>query len=104
LRVTTPGREWLPVCAGLTGSYLDSYAVVARAVREADAKTAKDKKALGAKAYALGERLLLLGELARPEALSRPVLDTAWDYLRDAGALESRDTLAEVERQLAAIR
>jgi glycerol-3-phosphate O-acyltransferase len=104
LEVLPAGREWLPILAGLTGSTLDAYGLVVRAAILADDKGRKDKKTLVSRAFALGERSLLLGELERAEALSRPVLDAAWDTLREVGAIETPARLGEIERELESVR
>ncbi len=99
VRASELGRRQLPVLAGLIASYLETYAVAARA---AAANPGASKKDLTPKMHSLGERALLLGEITRSEALSRPMFETAYEYLKEAGALEPKGIVA-VEADLAAV-
>jgi glycerol-3-phosphate O-acyltransferase len=104
--------EWLQLIAGLTDSYLESYAVAVSVAAPGRAPTlserltpgggSKGKKDAPSRLMAAGERLLLLGDIQRREALSRPVLENAWAYLREAGALEDRAKLEIVRADLVA--
>ena len=73
--VATPeGRAALPVMAGLTGSYLDAYRLVVKTMQAQPKLAGKD---LVTRLVAEGEKALLLGELTRREAISRPYFESA---------------------------
>jgi glycerol-3-phosphate O-acyltransferase len=99
VKSTDLGRRQLPVLAGLVASYLETYAVALRAAAANPGATAKD---LTPKMHSLGERALLLGEIARTEALSRPMFETAYEYLKEVGALDAKGVVA-VEADLLAV-
>jgi len=99
VKATSAGSRQLPVLAGLIASYLETYAVAVRAAAANPGATAKD---LTPKMHSLGERALLLGEIARTEALSRPMFETAYEYLKEVGALEPKGVVA-VEADLLAV-
>ena len=98
VRTTDEGSFALPVLAGLTGSYLESYRVATRAAHDYPDLTGTP---LASRSLQLGEKMLLLGDIRRQEALSRPVMVTAMDMLRERGALADRTLLPIIETELA---
>lgn len=90
----------LELFAGLTGSYLESYGLVCRVARAHPDAVAKE---LVGRTIDLGERALVLGEIARREAISRPLFESAVDYLRAVEALGDVARIATIERDLALV-
>jgi glycerol-3-phosphate O-acyltransferase len=101
LEATAEGRLALPVLAGLTQSYLEAYRLLGRTAQAFPKLAGKD---LVARAGAEGEKALLLGDLARREALSRPYFENAVLYLEEAGALANRSRIAAILDELTSIR
>ena len=99
---TEEGAAALSVVAALVASYLESYRLVVRALIVNPRLRGRD---LVHRAAALGERALVLGELARREAISRPAFESGVMLVEETGALEDRATLyalgEELERAVA---
>jgi glycerol-3-phosphate O-acyltransferase len=84
----------LELLGGLVGSYVESYHLAFTVLGE---RAPEPRREAVARMLSRGERALLLGTMSRPEALSRPILETAYDALLEADR-------ATVQAQLAAAR
>lgn len=96
IEITENGRTALPILAGLTASYLESYRVVVRAL--AAHPEAGHKELLAA-----GERAFLLGEITRREAVSRPIFESAVAFLKEGGVARDPAKLAQLEAELRSV-
>lgn len=86
-RVLRAGSDDLPLFAALLASFLESYRLAARALDMVRGKTI-GKKELVRRTLALGDRLFLAGGIERAEALSKPVLESAFAAFVDMGVLQ----------------
>jgi glycerol-3-phosphate O-acyltransferase len=91
------GRTSLPIVAGQIASYLETYALVVRVLSEADETPGRD---LATRILAAGERDLLLSQLRRSEALSKPIVESALAYVRGEGALGVPERLSTISQQV----
>jgi glycerol-3-phosphate O-acyltransferase len=84
------GRKRLELYARIIHNFVEGYRVAARGLQSLlrGPVSAKDvlKRALSA-----GERMFLAGEITRPEAISRPLVDNAYSSFVDQGYLSRND-------------
>jgi glycerol-3-phosphate O-acyltransferase len=78
------GAEWLATYAALLQNFLEGYRVAARALA-ALLKGPLTEKELVKRALTAGNRMFFAGEIARREAVSKPVLENAYKALVDHG-------------------
>jgi len=109
-----PARLRVSLYAASIASFLEAYRIAARSLGSV-IKGAVSQKDLAKRAIATGKRMFLSGEIARREAIQRPVLENAIASFLDQGILAKSDgklVLAEsfgnieavkaVERRIAA--
>lgn len=84
--VLRAGSEDLHLYGALLSSFLESYRLAARALEMVRGRTI-GKKELVRRTLALGDRLFLAGGIERAEALSKPVLESAFAAFVDMGVL-----------------
>ncbi|MBK8253990.1 MAG: 1-acyl-sn-glycerol-3-phosphate acyltransferase [Polyangiaceae bacterium] len=84
------GRGWLLFYTAILKNFLEGYRIAARCLRTL-VSVRTPRADLIQKALSIGEQMFLGGEIDRPEAVSRPLLDNALTSFRDLGYLE-RDT------------
>jgi glycerol-3-phosphate O-acyltransferase len=84
------GPEWLDSYAAMLASLLEGYRVAARALGHLD-KGRMQEKDLVRKALALGREMLAAGVIDRPEAVSKPVIQNAFQAFIDHGFVASRE-------------
>jgi glycerol-3-phosphate O-acyltransferase len=97
IAITAEGRDALPVFAGQIASYLESYRLVVNQALATPGASARD---LAQRMVLAGERALLLGDLQRREAISRPLFDSALEYLQEEGVLGDKGKLRDVAQAL----
>ncbi|HEY4107092.1 MAG TPA: 1-acyl-sn-glycerol-3-phosphate acyltransferase [Polyangiaceae bacterium] len=85
------GRTWLRHYAGILQNFIEGYYIAARALELLE-KSPIAEKELTKKALALGHRLFLEGAIERSEAVSKPILQNAFQAFIDHGYLTVRDT------------
>jgi len=95
------GREWLRTYASILQNFIEGYYVAARALELLE-KSPVAEKELTKKALAFGHRLFLEGAIERPEAVSKPILQNAFQAFIDHGYLTVRDTKLDLTDGLAA--
>jgi len=90
--------EWLATYAALLQNFLEGYRVAARGLA-ALLKGPLTEKELVKRALTAGNRMFFAGEIARREAVSKPVIENAYKALVDHGyvALQSDGKLTLVE-------
>jgi glycerol-3-phosphate O-acyltransferase len=84
------GRAWLTFYAAIVRNFLESYRIAARAMRLTQAGPLAEKS-LSDRALTVGEQMFLGGEIDRPEAVSRTVIDNAWSAFADLRWLTRRE-------------
>ncbi|HEY8038830.1 MAG TPA: 1-acyl-sn-glycerol-3-phosphate acyltransferase [Polyangiaceae bacterium] len=84
------GREQIELYAHLLENFLEGYRVAARGLT-ALLKGPLALKDVVKRAIPAGERMFLAGEIARKEAISRPLLENAYGSFVDQGYLARRD-------------
>lgn len=85
------GRTWLRHYAGILQNFIEGYYVAARSLELLE-KSPMAEKELVKKALAFGQRLFLEGAIERAEAVSKPILQNAYQAFIDHGYLAVRDT------------
>jgi glycerol-3-phosphate O-acyltransferase len=89
------GEEWLTTYASVIKNFLEGYRVAARGLTTL-LKGPQAEKDLVKKALALGNRMFFAGEIERREAVSKPILENAYQALADQGYLLKRDGKLEL--------
>jgi glycerol-3-phosphate O-acyltransferase len=84
------GLDWLVLYSALLRNFLEGYWVAARVLSEL-VKAPLAEKELLKRAIALGNRAFLAGELERSEAVSKSILQNAFQAFVDHGFLSQRD-------------
>jgi glycerol-3-phosphate O-acyltransferase len=84
------GEDWLACYAALLENLIEGYRVGARALRLLD-KGPLTEKELVKRALALGNEMFLAGEIERREAVSKPILENAFESFTDQGLLVHRE-------------
>ncbi|MCA9625573.1 MAG: 1-acyl-sn-glycerol-3-phosphate acyltransferase, partial [Myxococcales bacterium] len=84
------GLGWLRFHAANVESFIEAYRVAAGSLEVLD-KGPVDPKDLLKGALRTGERMFLEGEITRPEAVSKPVLENAYATFVDAGYILRQD-------------
>jgi glycerol-3-phosphate O-acyltransferase len=85
------GRDWLRNYASILQNFIEGYYVAARALELLE-KSPVAEKELTKKALAFGHRLFLEGAIERAEAVSKPIVQNAFQAFIDHGYLTVRDT------------
>jgi glycerol-3-phosphate O-acyltransferase len=85
------GREQIDLYARLLENFLEGYRVAARGLT-ALLKGPLPLKDVLKKAIPVGERMFLAGEIARREAISRPLLENAYASFAEQGYLSKKDS------------
>jgi glycerol-3-phosphate O-acyltransferase len=85
------GREQLELYARLIDNFLEGYRVAARGLG-ALLKGPLATRDVVKKAIPLGERMFLAGEIARREAISRPLLENAYASFAEQGYLSKKES------------
>jgi glycerol-3-phosphate O-acyltransferase len=91
------GEAWIDFYASVARTFLESYRVAARGLSMLQ-KGPASQKDLVKRALAAGERMFLAGEIARPEAVTRPTIANAYLAFADQGyvsASQGKVALAE---------
>jgi glycerol-3-phosphate O-acyltransferase len=94
------GHDWLSLYAALLRNFLEGYWVAARAIAELVKAPLADKELLK-RAIALGNRAFLAGELERSEAVSKSILQNAFQAFVDHGFLSLRDNKLDLTDEFA---
>lgn len=84
------GADCLADYAAILRNFLESYRVAARSLAPLLDKAVAEKEMLR-RALGLGQRMFLNGEIQRREAVSKPILENAYESLIDQGYLLRRD-------------
>ena len=85
------GHLWLRTYASILQNFIEGYYVAARALELLE-KSPMAEKDLVKKALALGHRLFLEGSIERSEAVSKTIVQNAFQAFIDHGYLTVRDT------------
>jgi len=85
------GHLWLRTYASILQNFIEGYYVAARALELLE-KSPLAEKELTKKALALGHRLFLEGAIERAEAVSKTIVQNAFQAFIDHGYLTVRDT------------
>lgn len=99
-------RARLELYAASIAAFLEGYRIAARALGTL-VKGGASQKDLGKRALSVGKRMFLSGEVARREAIQRPVFDNAIQSFLDQGILAKSDgklVLAESFGTIEAVR
>ena len=78
------GESWIDFYASVARTFLESYRVAARGLSVL-LKGPAAQKDLAKRALTAGERMFLAGEIARPEAITRPTIANAYLAFVDQG-------------------
>jgi glycerol-3-phosphate O-acyltransferase len=89
------GREWLECYAGILVSFLEAYLVAARALRYLQKGPVGEKELLK-RALGLGGEMFLAGEIERREAVSKPLLQNAFQAFTEQGLIAHRESYEPV--------
>jgi glycerol-3-phosphate O-acyltransferase len=84
------GTEWLAAYAAILRNFLEGYRVAARSLSAVLEKPMADKD-LVKKTLGVGQRMFLNGEIQRREAVSKPILENAYESFVDQTYLARRD-------------
>lgn len=84
------GKEWLLAYAGIVQNFLEGYRIAARSLGAVLDKSVAEKDMIR-KALSLGQRMFLDREIQRREAISKPILENAYESWSDQGYLLRRD-------------
>ncbi|HEX2732687.1 MAG TPA: 1-acyl-sn-glycerol-3-phosphate acyltransferase [Polyangiaceae bacterium] len=82
------GHKWLLAYAAMTRNFLEGYRILARTLSALLDGALPDKE-LVRKAIATGQRMVQAGEIERPEAVSKPVLQNAVQAFTDQSVLKA---------------
>jgi glycerol-3-phosphate O-acyltransferase len=96
------GHEWLACYSSILRNFVEGYRVAARSLG-ALVKAPVPERDLVKRALALGERMFLAGEIDRREAISKPLVQNAYEALIDERYLQRdgvRLELAEEHRSV----
>jgi glycerol-3-phosphate O-acyltransferase len=85
------GQLWLRTYASILHNFIEGYYVAARALELLEKSPLAEKELLK-KALSLGHRLFLEGTIQRPEAVSKSIIQNAFQAFIDHGYLTVRDT------------
>jgi len=94
------GHLWLRTYASILQNFIEGYYVAARALELLE-KSPLAEKELTKKALALGHRLFLEGTIERAEAVSKTIVQNAFQAFIDHGYLTVRDTKLDLADGLA---
>ncbi|HYJ10080.1 MAG TPA: 1-acyl-sn-glycerol-3-phosphate acyltransferase [Polyangiaceae bacterium] len=94
------GHDWLSLYSAVLRNFLEGYWVAARSLAELVRAPLADKELLK-RAIALGNRAFLAGELERSEAVSKSILQNAFQAFVDHGFLSLRDNKLDLTDNLA---
>jgi glycerol-3-phosphate O-acyltransferase len=94
------GHTWLRAYASILQNFMEGYYVAARALELLE-KSPLAEKELTKKALSLGHRLFLEGAIERAEAVSKTILQNAFQAFIDHGYLTVRDTKLDLVDGLA---
>jgi glycerol-3-phosphate O-acyltransferase len=81
----------LALFASTIASFIEGYRVAARTLVALARKGPLTQKELGRRALVIGRRMFLAGEVARKEAIARPIFDNAIATFLDQGYLAKSD-------------
>jgi glycerol-3-phosphate O-acyltransferase len=95
------GQLWLKTYASILHNFIEGYYVAARALELLE-KAPLAEKELIKKALSLGHRLFLEGAIQRPEAVSKSIVQNAFQAFIDHGYLTVRDTKLDLADGMAA--
>ncbi|HEY3252414.1 MAG TPA: hypothetical protein VGJ91_00645, partial [Polyangiaceae bacterium] len=95
------GHLWLRTYASILQNFIEGYYVAARALELLE-KSPMAEKELTKKALSLGHRLFLEGAIERAEAVSKTIVQNAFQAFIDHGYLTVRDTKLDLVDNLAA--
>ncbi|HEY8946667.1 MAG TPA: hypothetical protein VIM73_20585, partial [Polyangiaceae bacterium] len=84
------GGDWLSAYAAILRNFVEGYRVAARSLTAVLDKPVAEKEMLR-KSLSLGQRMFLNGEIQRREAVSKPILENAYESFMDQGFLSRRD-------------
>lgn len=84
------GRSQIALYANIVRSFVEAYRIAARTLTVL-LKTPYSPKDLTKRAIATGDRMFLAGEIARREAVSRPIFENAFAAFIDQGYLTRQD-------------
>ena len=99
------GQQWLALYVGILSNFLEGYRIAARGLT-ALLRGPLSNKDLVKKTLALGTRMHLTGEIERREAVSKPVIENAYQSLLEQGELRLADgklELPDARRTAAAV-
>jgi len=94
------GHLWLRTYASILQNFIEGYYVAARALELLE-KSPMAEKELTKKALALGHRLFLEGAIERAEAVSKTIVQNAFQAFIDHGYLTVRDTKLDLVDSMA---
>ncbi|HEY4160196.1 MAG TPA: 1-acyl-sn-glycerol-3-phosphate acyltransferase [Polyangiaceae bacterium] len=95
------GEQWLRLYASILRNFIEGYWVAARALEHLE-KVPLAEKELTKRALALGNRLFLAAAIERPEAVSKTILQNAFQAFVDQGYLAQRDNKLDLGEGVAA--
>ncbi len=84
------GADWLNLYAAILRNFLEGYRVAARSLDFIAEKPAAEKDLLR-RALAIGQHMFLDGEIQRSEAVSKPILVSAYSAFADQGYVILRE-------------
>ncbi len=84
------GRDWLTHYAAILRNFLEGYRVAARSLKLLLERPQTEKE-MSKKALGIGQHMFLDGEILRWEAVSKPILASAYNAFADQGYLVHRE-------------
>ncbi|MFO7178588.1 MAG: 1-acyl-sn-glycerol-3-phosphate acyltransferase [Pseudomonadota bacterium] len=84
------GREWLLAYSSILRNFVEGYRIAARSLAELRERPLADKD-LVRKGLSLGRRMFLEGSIRRWEAVSKPILQNAYEAFSDLGYVVHRE-------------
>ena len=97
------GHDWLTCYASILKNFLEGYRIAARSV-QALVKGPHVEKDLVKRALVLGDRMFFAGEIDRREAVSKPLIQNAYEALIDDGSLERDGTKLELAEPFRSVK
>ena len=89
------GQIWLQTYASLLKNFIEGYRVAARGLSVLVRGSATEKE-LQKKALTMGQRMYFAGEIERREAVSKPLIENAYQAFIDQGYLQRSDGKLEL--------